>query len=301
LANLLHSTTIVSVMSNKDEKLVKRPRTKSQREQIRVRTQDETIGVQAFERGLDVIRAFATEQRPLTLSEIASITGQPRATTRRLLGSLLRLNYASTDGQTYKLLPAILEIGFAYLLTNDIWERVQPYIEEVMLILNESSSMGVLDLPYVVYVARASARRIVQNIAINVGSKVPATVSAMGRILLAHQPRSFLEEYLQRNPLEQYTEKTIIDTRAFFTELDKARECNWILVDEEFEIGLRSIAVPLRDRNGEVIAAMNVGAPSSRVTAQQMISEFLPVIVAAANKANHVLSLGVASSSAHTP
>lgn len=286
-------------MSNQGKKLVKRPRTKNQRDQIRARAQDEIIGVQAFERGLDVIRAFATEQRPLTLSEIASITEQPRATTRRLLGSLLRLNYATTDGQTYRLLPAILEIGFAYLSTNDVWERVQPYIEEVMHTLNESSSMGVLDLPDVVYVARAPARRIVQNISINVGSKIPATVSAMGRILLAHQPRAFLEQYLLDNPLKQYTEKTIVDTQGFLAELDKARERNWILVDEEFEIGLRSIAVPLRNRNGEVIAAMNVGAPSSRATAQQMISKFLPVIVDAANKANHVLSLGVAPSHPH--
>ena len=270
----------------------RRPRSKKKRDEILARTEDDQVGVQAFERGLDVIRAFASEQRPLTLSEIAEITKQPRASTRRLLGSLVRLKYAATDGLTFRLMPSVMELGYAYLSSSQFWDRVQPYMQEVMSELNESSSVGVLDLPDVVYVARAQARRIVQNMAIGVGRRVPAAVSAMGRLLLAYEPRHVVEAYLQERPLQAFTEKTIVDRDAFYAALDKGREQGWILVDEELEIGLRSLAVPLRDRSGKVIAAMNVGAVSARASAEQMISKFLPVLREAANKANHALSFG---------
>lgn len=270
----------------------RRPRSKKKRDEILARTEDDQVGVQAFERGLDVIRAFASEQRPLTLSEIAEITKQPRASTRRLLGSLVRLKYAATDGLTFRLMPSVMELGYAYLSSSQFWDRVQPYMQEVMSELNESSSVGVLDLPDVVYVARAQARRIVQNMAIGVGSRVPAAVSAMGRLLLAYEPRHVVEAYLQERPLQAFTEKTIVDRDAFYAALDKGREQGGILVDEELEIGLRSLAVPLRDRSGKVIAAMNVGAVSARASAEQMISKFLPVLREAANKANHALSFG---------
>jgi len=272
--------------------VVRRPRSKEKREEVLARNQGDRAGVQAFERGLGVIRAFSVAQRPLTLSEIATMTGQPRATTRRLLGSLLRLGYASTDGQTFQLLPAVLELGYAYLSSNQLWDRIQPYMNEVMIELNESSSVGVLELPDVVYVARAQAQRIVQTMAIGIGSKVPAAVSAMGRLLLAYEPRQKVEEYIAQWPLQMYTDKTIVTPSDFFAELDRARDQGWILVDEELELGLRSLAVPLRDRSGNVIAAMNVGAVAARASVDQMVSRFLPVLREAANKANHALSFG---------
>ncbi|TSH92934.1 helix-turn-helix domain-containing protein [Verticiella sediminum] len=275
-------------------KTVRRPRSQAQRERVLARASEtgDAVGVQAFERGLEVIRAFTNEQRPLTMSEVAEITQQSRAATRRLLGTLVKLKYASTDGHTYRLTPAVLELGYAYLSSNQFWDRVQPYMQEVVTELNESSSVGVLDLPHVVYVARVAARRIVQHLSVSVGTRLPAAVSAMGRLLLAYQPRSVVAQYLKENPLQRHTPHTIVDDDAFFEALDVARGQGWIMVNEEFEIGLRSIAVPLRDRQGNVVAAMNVGAPSSRVSAEQMLAEFLPVIREAANKANHALSLG---------
>ncbi|MGD9943383.1 MAG: IclR family transcriptional regulator C-terminal domain-containing protein [Burkholderiaceae bacterium] len=279
-------------------KTTRRPRSLVQRQKVQARMTassedaDSAIGVRAFERGLDVIRAFSSQQRAMTITEVAAQTGQSRASARRLLGSLVRLRYAATDGQTYWLTPAVLELGYAYLSSNLVWDRVQPYMQQVVAELNESCSLGVLDLPAVVYVARVPARRIVMTVSINIGTKIPAAVSSMGRLLLAYQPRSVVESYLDEHPLQKFTPHTVVDRERFFEILDQARTDGWLLIDEEFEEGLRSIAVPIRDRSGAVVAAINVGAPTSRATREQMISRFLPVIKEAATRANHSLSLG---------
>lgn len=286
-------------MSTTPDAKVRRPRSRAQKQKTMEQlangsdaTDNDALGVQAFERGLAVIRAFVNQDRALTISDVAEITQLSRATVRRLLGSLVRLHYARTDGQSFQLTPTILELGYAYLSSNQFWERVQPYMHDVVRELNESCSLGILELPNVVYVARVPAQRIVLNIAINIGTKIPASVSSMGRLLLAYQPRDVVLQYLEQHPLQAYTPRSVTDTQEFLEILDRAQADGWVLVDEEMEIGLRSIAVPLRNRRGDVIAAMNVGAPTSRASVEHMVSRFLPVIREAANRANHALSLG---------
>lgn len=151
--------------------------------------------------------------------------------------------------------------------------------------------MGVLDGGDVVYIARVEARRIVQSAIISVGSRIPATVASMGRILLAGRDASFIEEFLKRHPLRAFTDATVTDRGAYLDILAQVRERGWCLVDSEFEQGLRSLAVPITAADGSVIAAINVGAPISRATAQDMIEQFLPHLQEASRTISQALQL----------
>jgi len=230
-----------------------------------------------FLKGLSVIEAFDRGREALTIAEIAKATGLDRATARRCLLTLQRVGYAEMDGRQFRLTPRILRLGFAYLAATPLPRLVQPYLDRLSDSTQESCSVSVLDDTELVYVARASQRRVL-SIGLNVGSRLPVYCTSMGRVLLASLPDAEARSILDRSERRKLTTHTITDLEALLEILRKIAEDGYATVDQELEIGLRSIAVPLRNSRGRVIAALNVGAQAARVGVDRMTSEFLPAM-----------------------
>ncbi len=218
--------------------------------------------VQSLARGLAVIRAFDAAHSSMTLAELASRTQLTRATARRFLLTLVELGYVATDGKQFALTPHVLELGFSYLSALTLPELAQPHLEALSRSLGESTSASVLDGDSIVYVARVPTRRIM-NVAITIGTRFPAALTSMGRVLLAAQPEPSWPD----------------DLRAT---LAQVRDQGWAVVDQELERGLRSIAAPLHDRDGTVIAAINVSSTTASSTLERIHTEFRPALLATA-------------------
>lgn len=223
--------------------------------------------VQSLDRGLAVIRAFNAGEPRLTLSDVARETGLSRAVARRFLLTLVELGYMGTDGRFFHLRPRLLELGHAYLSNLRLPEIVQPHLRALSEQTGESTSVAVLDGPDVVYVARFAVYRIM-SLAISVGTRLPAYATSMGRAILAFSPAEQIDAYLADASLQPLTALTITDPTALRAELDRVRAQGWALVDQELEEGLRSIAAPLRDADGQVVAALNISSPVRRSVAE---------------------------------
>ncbi|WP_344972581.1 IclR family transcriptional regulator domain-containing protein [Salinactinospora qingdaonensis] len=235
--------------------------------------------VQSLERGLAVIRAFSAETPSMTLSDVARSTGLTRAATRRFLLTLVDLGYVRTDGRQFALTPRVLELGYAYLSSAELPEVVQPHLERLAAEVGESSSVSVIDGDDIVYVARVPTSRIMA-VSISVGTRFPAYLTSMGRVLLAALPSEELEHYLAGLELRTATPYTVSSTQLLRAEIDRARSQGWAIVDQELEEGLRSVAAPIRDREGTVVAAANVSAHATRTSVEDIRRELLPPLLA---------------------
>jgi IclR family pca regulon transcriptional regulator len=239
--------------------------------------------VSALARGLDVLRLFSESRPRLSASDVAVLTDLSRAAARRFLLTLSELGYLRNDGEMFEPRPQVLELGYTYLSTWRFPELVRPYLQDVVDALQENCSFAVLDGSDVVYLARAEARRIVQSITVSVGTRIPAGLSSLGRVLLAYQPAETIDAFLEQHPLRAATAMTITDPILFRKRLSTIREQGWTLLNGEFEAELLSIAVPVCWPGGEPVGAINVGAPSSRANAEQMEKVYLPVLKKAAD------------------
>jgi IclR family transcriptional regulator, pca regulon regulatory protein len=237
--------------------------------------------VQSLERGLAVICAFDRDHSELTLSEVAAATGVTRATARRFLLTLVRLGYVRSDGKFFSLTARVMELGYAYLSSLSLPEVAEPHLKALVAEVNESSSVSVLDGPDVVYIARVPVSRIM-TVAISVGTRFPAYATSMGRVLLAALPEANLEAYLTGVRMQRITARTLASEVALRTELAKVRTQGFALVDQELEEGLRAVAAPIRDRAGDVVAALNISAHASRTPLETMRRTLLPPLLAAA-------------------
>ncbi|WP_127819338.1 IclR family transcriptional regulator domain-containing protein [Microbacterium sp. CPCC 204701] len=231
--------------------------------------------VQSLARGLAVIRVFDAEHPELTLSEVARRAGIPRAAAGRFLRTLERLGYVRADERRFALTPRVLELGFSYLSSLSLPEIVQPHLERLSRDVDESVSAAVLDGADIVYVARVPTRRIM-SVRITIGTRFPAYATSMGRVLLAGMPDAALDALLEPSALLPLTERTVTDPLELRRELERVREQGWALVDGELEPGLRSVAAPVRDRRGDVVAAVNVSTSATRDTVDHVMSEYLP-------------------------
>jgi IclR family pca regulon transcriptional regulator len=237
--------------------------------------------VQSLERGLAVLRAFDSERRELTLSDVARATGFTRATARRFLLTLSELGYVrATDGR-FSLCPRVLELGYPYLSSLGLPELAQPHMERLVAQVNESSSISVLDDTDIVYVVRVPTRRIM-SITLSVGTRLPAYCTSMGRVLLAGLPEPELERLLARIELRPLTPRTMTDPGPLRELLARVRRQGYALTDQELEEGLRSIAVPIRDSVGAVAAALNVSVHASRTSGAALRRDVLPLALEAA-------------------
>ena len=232
-------------------------------------------------RGLEVIRAFGDGRAELSISDVARETRLSRAAARRCLHTLSVLGYAASAGGKFALTPRVLSLGYAYLGSTPFSRVAQPILERVADTLHESSSLAVLDGQEVVYVARAATRRIL-SIGLSVGSRLPADCTSMGRVLLAFLDDAERARYLARVKLTRHTSHTIVDKRQLRAELARIQLAGYAIVDQELELGLRSLAVPVRRHDRVVVAAVNVGVHAGRVEPKTLVREYLPVLQEAA-------------------
>lgn len=239
-------------------------------------------------RGLAVIRAFSDSRRALTIAQISQKTGIPRAAVRRCLYTLKQLGYAGAEVNNFSLRPKILTLGYSYLSSTPLTVSAQPYLNNISRTLGESCSLAVLDDNEVLYISRSAASRVM-SVALNTGSRLPAYCTSLGRVMLAHLPEDRLKSYFDQVKLRAMTEKTVVSQRRLREILAGVREAGYAIIDEELEVGLRSIAVPVRGATGSVLAALNIGVQAARVSRRQMEKEFLPVLLRGAEELSILL------------
>ncbi len=249
--------------------------------------------VQSFARGLSVIRAFNAEAPRQTLSEVAKRCELTRAGARRILLTLETLGYVSCDGRLFALTPKILDLGFAYLSTQPLWHFAEPVMQSLASELGESVSAAVLEGNDIVYVLRVPARKIM-SINLGLGSRLPAWCTSMGRVLLAGLEPAALEHYLERlrqQPLARHTVRTVTNEADLRLRIQQVREQGWCLLNQELEEGLVSLAAPIVDRNGQVLAALNIGAQVNRRPPEALLDTCLPKLLEAARQISRLLEL----------
>lgn len=242
------------------------------------RARDAEIGdrdvVNSLVKGLDVIRTFNRNKPQMTLTEVARVSELTRASARRILLTLVREGYAETDGKYFGLRPKVLELGFSALSSMTIGELAQPTLNALEKKLNESCFVAVLDSEEVLYICRAGGRRRI-NVNVPVGSRAPAHAVSTGRVLLAALPEKELDGYISRATLKKITPNTIVVKPKLKSAIREVARQGWSIVDQELDIGLRSLSVPIRNRAGEVVAALNVCCPTSRISVADMRSKLL--------------------------
>jgi IclR family pca regulon transcriptional regulator len=239
--------------------------------------------VEALARGLDILAAFGAEYRRMSLSEVAGAAGLARPTARRLLLTLEELGYVRSRGGTFELTPKVMSLGMAYVSSLGLWDIARPHLEALVARTGESSSMAQLDGSDIVYVARVSVPKLIA-LRVDIGTRFPAVQTSQGKVLLAAlspdqvaaviaQPsRSGLPAYIgrQAGPLRD--------------ELAEIRARGWALADEELAPGVRSVAVPIRDGSGAVLAAMNVTVHAAETTTQRLLHDHLPALLTTAGE-----------------
>lgn len=229
-------------------------------------------------KGLSVIETFTAERPRQSISEVSVASGLDRATARRCLLTLAHLGYADYDGKFFTLTPRVLRLGTACLATMPLPQLVQPLLDRLSEQLGESSSVSILDGTDIVYVARAAQRKVM-SIGLMPGSRLPAYCTSMGRVLLAALSETAAREILSQAPLPARTSHTLTDPKALVAEFARVRLQGHAIVDQEVELGLRSIAIPLYNSRGQTVAAMNVGVAASRTEAEEMARLYLPGMI----------------------
>lgn len=235
-------------------------------------------------RGLLVIQAFTPQTPQMTISQISVRTGLSRAAVRRCLYTLSKLGFAGAeDGQRYSLRPKMLTLANTYTASSTLATAAQPILERMSAALGESFSVATLDGDDIVYIARTTVTRVM-SVDLHIGSRLPAFCTSMGRVLLAYLPQDQLENYLSRATLTQFTPRTMTSPDKLRLALRNVRRNGYALVDQELEVGLRSLAVPVYAPNGRVVATVNLSGNAPRMPMLDMQTRFLPHLRAAANE-----------------
>ena len=232
-----------------------------------------------FAKGLAVLSCFGQGRERLTIAAVARATGLDRATARRCLITLERLGYARFEAGSYALTARVLSLGHAYLASTPLPEQLQPFLDRLAARIGESCSASILDGTEIVYIARSSQRRVM-SISLGVGSRLPAYCASMGRVLLAALPGGEVGPLLARSARDALTPKTLTEPDALCAEIARVGQQGYCIVDEELEIGLRSLAVPIRNRSGQVVAALNTGVQTGRASVARLRDELLPELLA---------------------
>lgn len=237
--------------------------------------------VTALARGLAVIKAFNGQPPQMTLSDVARVANLPRATVRRCLLTLQALGYATANGRFFSLSPQVLTLAQAYLGSSVLPRVAQPFLERVSETIGESCSASILNGDEVIYVARSTRKRMA-SLHRDVGTHLPAHCTSMGRVLLAALSVTELDTFLARARLTAFTPHTITDPTVLRGVLDQVAREGMCTVDQELEIDLRSLAVPIHNGQGRIVAALNVSTQAGRTSRAEMIDNFLPVLRQAA-------------------
>ena len=232
----------------------------------------------------EVLRAFSRAHPRMTLSEVAEISGLTRASARRFLLTLVHAGYAETDGKRFALTPKLLELGHSVMAAARIWDVARPILAQVSERLGESCYGAVLDGAEVLYVLHIPSARHLVNVDLRVGSRTPAYCSSIGRVLLAGLTQEAVERVLEEIKPEPRTPRTITAKPNLREQVEQARRQGWAVVDEELELGLRSLSVAVRGRDGAILGAINICGPTSRVPLEELRTRFVVEMLDAASR-----------------
>lgn len=238
-------------------------------------TARDTMG--GLAKGLSVIETFTADHPRQSIAEVATASGLDRATARRCLLTLAHLGYADYDGKFFTLTPRVLRLGTACLATMPLPQMVQPWLDRLSETLGESSSVSILDGDEIVYIARASQRKVM-SISLMPGSRLPAFCTSMGRVLLAALPEAEVEQRLAMRSLLARTTYTVTNSSDVMARIAAARADGFAIIDQEVELGLRSIAVPILDARGHTVAALNLGVPALTESPSALQTRYLPAL-----------------------
>ncbi|HEY4276825.1 MAG TPA: IclR family transcriptional regulator C-terminal domain-containing protein [Conexibacter sp.] len=239
--------------------------------------------IQSLERGLAIIRAFGPHAPEQTVSELAATTGLTRATARRFLITLMELGYLESDGRIFRLTPRVLELGYSFLSGLRFPDVALPHLERLVSEVDESSEASILDGDEIVYVARVPSTAAL-TIAINVGARMPAHATSMGKVLLASLPDDQLEQYLERASLQRILPHTVTDATQLREQLESVRATGYALVDQELEEGLIAVAAPVHDRGGGIAGAINLSTHVMRRTVDSVRGELVGPLLRTAQR-----------------
>ena len=235
--------------------------------------------VEALSRGIDVLRAFGPTSMAMTVSEVAARTGLARPTARRLLITLEELGYArSTDG-VYSLTARTLELGASYISALGMWDVARPHMEELVAVTHESSSMAQLDGSDIVYVARVAVPKIIALV-VTIGTRFPAVATSMGRVLLADLDPDELDRVLALGSESGVVPRVDPDRADLDQVLAEVRQQGFAVSDEQLSVGIRSVAAPVRDASGAVVAALNVTVHAAETSMDTLLGQYLPRLLA---------------------
>jgi IclR family pca regulon transcriptional regulator len=244
--------------------------------------------IESLDRGLRVLEVFGGSQQPMTLSDLAKAADLPRATARRILFTLERAGFVATDGKLFRLMPRVLVLASGYLASNHVVSVLQPALDRLSGEAQEISSMAILDGDDVVFIARASPTRIF-SAGIDIGYRLPAFCTSVGRVLLSRLPDDELAAALDKMDIAPLTPFTVTDRKLLQKTIVADRAKGYSLVDREAEPGFRSISVPVRRYDGVIVAAINMGAHVDRVSSAEMVERFLPRLSEAAASVKSML------------
>lgn len=238
--------------------------------------------VQSFERGLAVIRSFGADAPSQTLADVARATDLSRATVRRLLHTLEKEGYVRRDGTAFELTPRVLELGYAFLSSHTLADLARPHLEHLSSRVRESTSVAVLDGASIVYVARVQANRVMQ-VSIGIGTRFEAYRTSLGRAILAWREPAEVEALWHASDRTHPTDSTVTSLQAFRAALAEVRDQGWAMVDQELEVGVRSVAAPIRDEEDRTVAAVNVSTHTSRTTKAELRRSVIPPLLETAD------------------
>jgi IclR family transcriptional regulator, pca regulon regulatory protein len=239
--------------------------------------------VESIARGFDVLRAFDRSRPVMSLSEVATVAGLARPTARRILRTLEAIGYVRSTNGTFELAPRVLELGVTYVQSLGLWDVARPHLEDLVAKTRESSSVAQLDGSDIVYVARVAVPKLIA-LAVHIGTRFPAVPTSLGKVLLAGLEPARLEEVLA----EPSRAGVVPRWQPVRTELDQVlrevRAQGWAMTDEQLASGIRSVAAPLRDGSGRVVAAVNVTVQAAETPIETLRQEYLPMLLDTASR-----------------
>ncbi|MDN8616025.1 IclR family transcriptional regulator domain-containing protein [Variovorax ginsengisoli] len=239
--------------------------------------------VASLQKGMEVLTCFGRQHSRLTVSEVARLTGGSPASARRSLLTLRALGYLDSDGKRFWLLPKVLLVAHAYLASRPTPSLAQPLLDALSERTRESASLGTLLEDDAIIIARSTARRSL-SIGLGIGSRLPAYCSALGRVLLASLPSGEAERRVHAMPRRALTPRTVFEADAVLALVDRCRDEGYAGSDGELELGVRSMAVPVLDRDGATVAGMSIAVRSERMELIEFRDAFLPTLRKASAK-----------------
>lgn len=229
-------------------------------------------------KGLQVLECFGSDRPRLSIAEVAALTGQDRASARRCLLTLHHIGYAAYDGKYFSLTPRVLRLGMGALAALPLPQIVQPWLDQLSEQIGQSCSVSMLDDTEIVYLARAAQRRVM-SIGLMPGSRLPAHCTSMGRVLLAALPEQQAQAVIAASDLTPRTVHSRHDPAEIMAEIARVGRQGYAVIDQEVELGLRSVAVPIIDAKSRVVAALNIGMASLHATPAELRNTYLPALL----------------------